>query len=113
MTKYTRIHPLITKIDRLSDDSYLVYEKFLFTPMLFTYPVTVKGIRTNNTVEMQAKIMNWIGINIHFTILPGITDHLVHEEIIVHAPGAIRYMIEFIFRKQHALLFENLEKLHG
>ena len=43
MQKFASVHPVISKIDIVSKNSYLVHETLMlgFIPISFTYPVTI------------------------------------------------------------------------
>ena len=49
MDKFASIHPVISKIDRLGDNRYLVHEtlKIGFIPYSFTYPVAIESDAAN------------------------------------------------------------------
>lgn len=111
MQKFVTVHPVITKIHQNNDDSYLVYEtlKFGFIPYSFTYPVTIESQPTNNTVIMRATVMKLTKIEMKFILKAEHDFTLVEENITFKSPLPIKSMMQNIFKKQHELLFKNIE----
>lgn len=110
MEKYTSVHPWITKIDHLKDQSFLVHERFLSTPLMITYPVTIHANDQEKTIEMNARIFKLITVNMKFRIRTETKKTIVSEEIKIGAPFPIKNIMESIFKKQHTTLFENINK---
>ena len=89
----------------------LVQERFLSTPILFTYPVTINGNDQDKTIEMNARIFKLITVNMKFRISTETEKTLVREEIKIDAPFPVKNIMESIFKKQHTRLFENINKV--
>jgi hypothetical protein len=111
MQKYTSIHPLIYKVDHIKDQSYLVHEQFLSSPVSFSYPAIINGNAKDRTVEMSAVIFKFITLKMKFIILAREEKSMVHEEINIDAPFPIKNIMEVIFKKQHHKLFENMNNV--
>lgn len=109
--KYQSIHPLITKVEALPDGTYRIHERFLSSPLIFTYPATITSDVQDKTVEMKATIMQFIKVTMTFKFVGTIIGSSVIEEIDIRAPFPIRFLMEPIFRRAHTLLFKNLDAL--
>jgi carbon monoxide dehydrogenase subunit G len=113
MQKFASIHPVISKIDQLPNGGYLVHEtlRIGFIPISFTYPVTIRHNIANKTIQMQATVMRLTKIEMSYTLTGNGNQTTVHETISIQSPLPIKTIMEQIFRKQHGLLFENMEAL--
>jgi carbon monoxide dehydrogenase subunit G len=62
MQKFAFVHPVISKIERTGNNSYLVHEKLKlgFIPYSFTYPITIEKKRPDNIV-FKAIVMKALG----------------------------------------------------
>jgi carbon monoxide dehydrogenase subunit G len=111
MQKFVIVHPVITKIHKNNDDSYLVYEtlKLGFIPFSFTYTVTIDSLLTNNTVIMRATIMKLTKIEMKFVLKQDNDFTIVEENILFKSPLPIKSVMQNIFKKQHQQLFKNIE----
>lgn len=112
MNRFQALHPVIYKIEHLSANKYRIYEtlNFAWIPFSFTYPATVTTSDGPSQVLMNAVVMKLVNINIIFKLSAqnGITA--VYEEIQFESILPLRFILERIFRKQHKLLFENMER---
>lgn len=111
MQKYVSVHPVIYRIDKTGDDSYLVYEtlKFLFIPFSFKYTVTIENNNVNEVVVMRATVMKWTKIEMKFVLKKECDSTVIDENIEFKSPLPIKFMMQRIFRKQHTKLFKNIE----
>jgi carbon monoxide dehydrogenase subunit G len=111
MQKYVSVHPVIYKIDKTSDDNYLVYEtlKFMFIPFSFKYTVTVETNSVDKVVVMSATVMKWTKIKMKFVLKKVDNSTVIYEHIEFKSPLPIKFLLRRIFRRQHAHLFENIE----
>lgn len=110
MQKFVSVHPLIFRIDHITDESYTVHERLRvgFIPFSFTYPITIEKDRSNNRLIIRAIVFKLTRIEIKF-MLKEENDHtIINEEIIFKSPLPITFIMEKIFRKQHSLLFKNI-----
>ena len=113
MQKFVSVHPVITKIDWLSANKYLVHEtlKFGFIPVSFTYPVTIDQNNKDKTIVIRATVMKITKIEMNYKLdrFNGLTT--IDETITIKSLLPIQAVMERIFRKQHGLLFQNIEAI--
>ena len=111
MQKFASVHPVISQIDNIGNESYLVHEtlKFGFIPFSFTYPVTIEKSTQNKKVNIRATVFKLTKIEMKF-ILKGDNDYtIIDEEILFKSFLQITFIMEVIFKKQHNQLFKNIE----
>lgn len=109
--KFVSVHPVISQIDNIGNESYLVHEtlKFGFIPFSFTYPVTIKKSTLDKTVTIRATVFKLTKIEMKF-ILKADNDYtIIDEEILFKSPLPIKFIMEGIFKKEHSQLFKNIE----
>jgi hypothetical protein len=111
MQKFVSVHPVITKIDKHSDNNYLVHEtlKFAGIPFPFTYPVTIEPLPLENRVMMQAKVMKLIKIEMTFVLKAANSFTVVEDSIVFRSVLPVKFIMQGIFKKQHQQLFKNIE----
>ena len=111
MQKYISVHPVIFKVDRTSDERYLVHEtlKFGFLPFTFTYPVTIEKSPIEKTITMRAVVMEFTKIEMNFVLTTDNCSTIVEETIQFHSPLPVKFIMEVVFKKQHTQLFKNIE----
>ena len=114
MQKFVSVHPVISRIEPISDKQYLVYETLKLGPIpfSFTYSVTVNSHEQDNTIEIRATIMKFTKINMRYRLLPLVTGTKVEETIVFRSYLPVKFVMQNIFRKQHALLFKNINQLN-
>lgn len=114
MQKFVSVHPVITKIDPLGNNKYLVHEtlKMGFIPVSFTYFVTIEADKHSKTVIIRATVMKFTKIEMNFKLKTDENFCLVEETILFKSPLPIKGMMQNIFRKQHELLFRNIGNLN-
>jgi len=111
MQKFTSIHPVIFKIDKTGNNSYLVHEtlKFGFIPFSFKYPVIIEENSKDKAIIIRAFVFKITKIEMKF-VLTDDGDFTVIEEVIqIKSPLPVKLMMRSILRKQHKQLFENME----
>ncbi|GAB4020664.1 hypothetical protein GCM10028808_62750 [Spirosoma migulaei] len=113
MQKFASVHPVITKIVPAGNQQYVVHEtlRIAFLPVSFTYSVTVESDRAKNWVKMLARVMKLVTIRMNFTIRTENSRTVVEEIIDFNAPVPLQFVMQPIFRKQHELLFKNIDGL--
>lgn len=113
MDKFASIHPVITKIEKTGENKFLVYEtlKLGFIPFSFTYPVTIESNTPNKTVTIKAIVMKMTHIEMKFSIREEGELTIVDELISFKSILPIKGVMEKIFREQHTLLFQNMDKV--
>lgn len=112
MDKFASIHPVISKIDRLGDNRYLVHEtlKMGFIPYSFTYPVAIESDAANQKVIIRATVMKVTHVIMDYTIREEGEKSIVEENISIKSVLPLKKAMEKIFREQHGMLFRNMEK---
>ena len=111
MQKFVSVHPVISQIDNTADGNYLVHEtlKFGFIPFSFTYPVTIENNIFNKIIVIRATVFKLTKIEIKFTLKTDNDYTIIDEEIHFKSPLPTKFIMEYIFKKQHKQLFENIE----
>ena len=111
--KFVSVHPLISKIDDLSGNNYLVHEtlKVGFIPFSFTYPVKIEQSFQEKKVIIRAIIMKLTKIEMTYQLASDNNLTVIEEVITFKSILPIKSIMESIFRKQHTLLFEKMEAL--
>ena len=113
MDKFASIHPVITKIDKTGENKFLVHEtlKLGFIPFSFTYPVTIESEVANKTVSIKATVMKMTHIEMNFSIRQEGDHSVVEESISFKSILPVKAVMEKIFREQHTLLFQNMDRV--
>ena len=111
MARFVTVHPVITKMKPLQQNNFLVYEtiKAGFLSFSFTYPATVKVNEEGKAITMQATVMKLARITMVFNISECSGGTLIKEDINFHTWLPIKPIMRRLFKKQHALLFNNIE----
>ncbi|MEP7107362.1 MAG: hypothetical protein ABI760_05255 [Ferruginibacter sp.] len=112
MQKFVSVHPVITKMEIIKDNRYLVFEtmKFGLIPFSFTYPVTVNSNIETKKISIKATVMKIALIEMMFSIAPAYGHTIIHEEIKFKTVLPIKSLMQKIFINQHQQLFLNIEK---
>jgi len=116
MQNFVAVHPVISKMDCVGENSYLVYEtlKLGILPYSFKYPVSIDCSANDKTIRMQAKVMKLVKIDITFVFKTDSTNDaytLIEENVEFQSILPVSFLMRRIFKKQHKFLFENIEKL--
>ena len=111
MRKFVSVHPVISKIDNISGNNFLVHEtlKLVVIPISFTYPVTIDQNFNEKKVVIRAKIMKIIGIEMSYSLTSENNSTIVNETISFKSPFSIKSLMQKTFKKQHTVLFKNIE----
>lgn len=114
MTKYVLISPVIYQIDHLGDNRYWSHEtlKAGFIPFTFTYPFTVESSPADKIVRMKAVVMKLVHIELTFIVSSVPEGTIIEETVQIDTFLPIKTVLEKIFKKQHRLMFKNLEEHH-
>lgn len=112
MRKFVAVHPVIFRMDKISDNEYRVFEKlkFGFIPVTFKYKAIVKGDSATNKVVMSAVVMKMINISMNFSLNQNSHGTHVIEDVVFRSFLPVHFMMKAIFREQHKLLFSNISK---
>ncbi len=108
--KFVSVHPLIYKMERVSQNSYKVFEKVTFGPIPYRFTYHASITLEAHEVKMLATIMGLTKISMHFTFVEEDDFTLIHEKIHIRSPLPIKKYMFALFTKQHQLLFSNIEK---
>ncbi len=111
MQKFVAIHPVITKINSLGNNNYLVHEtlKIGFIPISFTYPVNIVQNKIAKNVIIKATVMKVNKIEMIFNLHTKNQSTIIEEFITFKTFFAIKPIMQSIFKKQHLQLFKNLD----
>ena len=111
MQKFVTVHPIIYKIEKIKDNTYLVYETLpiLFLPFSFTYTITLASDSQTKTVIIQATVLKINKIKMVFMITGGSDFTTIQEEINFQTPLPVKLLMRRIFKKQHEQLFKNID----
>ena len=113
MKLFTSVHPLISKIDSLVGNNYLVHEtlKVGFITFSFTYPITVEKNLNSKKIIIKAVVMKLTKIELNFFLSTEDNATVINETITFKSPLPIKFIMQYIFKKQHTILFQNIENL--
>ena len=113
MDKFASIHPVITKIEKTGENKFLVHEtlKLGFIPFSFTYPVTIESDVANKTVSIKATVLKMTHIDMNFSIRLEGDISIVEEIITFKSILPVKTFMKKIFREQHTLLFQNMDRV--
>ena len=113
MQKFASVHPVISKIDNMRNDTYLVHETLTLAtfPFSFTYPVYIKSNIEKTTVVLNATVMKITQITMTFILRPENEFTLINETVNFKTILPVKSIMQSIFRKQHEQLFRNIDAL--
>jgi carbon monoxide dehydrogenase subunit G len=111
MQKFASVHPIITKIDRTTNENYIVHEtiKLGFIPFSFTYPVIIEKNSIEKNVVIKATVFKLTSIEMKFVLSADSDYTLITEEIYFKSFLPVSNFMQRIFKKQHEQLFKNIE----
>jgi hypothetical protein len=108
--KFVAVHPAIYRIDETGENTWLVHEKlnFGFFPFSFSYPAVIENNRLDQTVLIRATVFKLVKVEMKFVLQPFEGYTTVVESISFKSPLPVEPVMRNLFRKQHQLLFENM-----
>lgn len=111
MQKFVSVHPVISKIEHIANENYLVHEtlNLCFIPFSFTYPVTIEKNTIDKTVTIRATVFKVTKIDMYFSLKSENGYTIINEEINFKSPLPVKFIMKSVFKKQHNLLFKNIE----
>jgi hypothetical protein len=111
--KFASIHPIIYKTIVLPDKSVHCFEKLPLGPIYFpaNYIVKIEVDESHQNVTMTALVMKLIHVHIHFQIVANGASCRVIETVNFRSIFPVNFIMKPIFKKQHRIMFENLNKL--
>lgn len=110
MQKFVSFHPVITKIEAISNNNYRVHEtlRFGIIPVTFQYLVVINSNLAEKKVKMVATVLKFTKIEINFVLKTVENFTIITESIYFKSPFAVKAIMSQIFKKQHSILFENM-----
>jgi ribosome-associated toxin RatA of RatAB toxin-antitoxin module len=113
MQKYQSLHPTNTKIDDLGNNKYVLHKRMKFGPIpyTFSYPITITGDRNSFNIKMVAVVQWFNTLEIGFRMIPTVNYTIVEETITFKSLLPLQFLMENSFRKQHKILFKNVNDL--
>ena len=118
MQKFASVHPIISKIEKTNENTYLAHETLQvgFFPFSFTYPVHIQGDESTRCITMKAKVFGIVEIEMIFRLFETLGQN-PHEESITKIEETIKFkslfpiapFVKSVFRTQHKKLFQNIE----
>jgi carbon monoxide dehydrogenase subunit G len=111
MQKFVSVHPVISKIDHLDNENYLVHETLQlgFIPFSFSYPVKIEKNKADKIVIIQATVFKLTKIEMKFVLTSDNDFTIIEEEIIFKSLLPVKFIMKKVFKKQHQKLFKNIE----
>ena len=113
MNKMSSIHPIISKITSINDKEYKIYEtlNIAFIPFNFEYPLFIQSDEMNHSITMKCIIMKMITVQLSFNLKEEGDHTCVKETIDINSILPIGFLMYNIFKKQHGIMFGNLNKV--
>ncbi len=110
MQKFVSFHPVITKIEAISNNNYRVHEtlRFGFIPVTFQYLVVINSNLAEKKVKMVAIVLKFTKIEINFVLKTVENFTIITESIHFKSPFPVKGIMGRIFKKQHIILFKNM-----
>lgn len=110
--KFVSVHPIISKMDDLGNNSFLVHETLKIGPLpfSFTYKVRIEKNVPAKTVQMNARVFGFTNIQMLFILKELPTGTAIEEQIVFKTLFFLKPMLRSIFKTQHTLLFQNIEQ---
>jgi len=110
MQKFASVHPVISKIEKCRDGSFLVHEtlKLGFRPCRFSYPVTVEHHVADLSVNYTAIMFKVIRVEMKFECLAQQPGTLIRETITFKSVLPVVFAMKRVFKEQHEQLFKNV-----
>ncbi len=110
MQKFVSFHPIIDKIEPISGNKYRVKEtlRFGFIPVTFQYFVTINSNLNEKTINMMATVLKFTKIEMNFVLKSVGSITVITESMHFKSTFPVKGIMSRIFKKQHQILFENM-----
>ena len=113
MQKYQSLNPAVIKVVDLGNGKYTVHKrlKFVFIPYYFSFPMALTSDEDKLSINMVATI-GWLNrLEVGFRMIP-MSNYTIVEEIVTwKSLIPIGYLLENSIKKQHKILFKNINDL--
>jgi len=111
MDKYVLVHPIIYKIDKISENYYSIFEtlKIGLFRIKVKYPAQIYCDFKAKKIKMTAQVLKMIKIEIVFNLKTSGTKTSIEETITFNSFIPIGIFLASIFKNQHQILFRNIE----
>jgi hypothetical protein len=110
MQKFTSVHPIISKIDSLGNNTYLFHETLTFAAIPFSFKYQTLVEERESEILMNANVLKLVKISITFEFIEEGEYTIVIEKVKFQTFLPIHFILKKIFTKQHTLLFKNIEQ---
>jgi hypothetical protein len=110
MQKFTSVHPIISRIDALGNNTYLFHETLTFAAIPFSFKYQTLVIERETEILMNANVLKLVKISITFEFIEEGEYTTVVEKVKFKTFLPIHFILKKIFIKQHTLLFKNIEQ---
>ena len=109
--KFVAVHPIISKMEDLGNNFFLVHETLRLGPLpiSFTYKVRIEKNEQAKTVFMKARVFGITNIHMQFNITQQAEGTTIEERIEFKTLFFLKPILKSIFKTQHKLLFQNIE----
>lgn len=111
--KFSAIHPVIYKVQQVSDEEYKFYEclRVFNIPLRFTYMVCIRPFPDKQIVQMSSEVKRGVHLRLDFSLSSQNNKTVVEEKVHIKAPPIIHQIFSAILVKAHRQLFHNLNAL--
>lgn len=114
--RFVEVHPLIYKMEAISDHDFLVFEKILvlgFIPYAFIYPASIYASKESGKVQMKANIQGKVWVTMDFVITgeENANSSQVVETVTFRTKLPVAGIMKSLFKRQHQKLFANIAKI--
>ena len=108
---FVSVHPIISKMEDLGNNYFLVHETLRMgpIPISFTYKVSIEKNEQANTVVMKARVFGITNIHMKFNIKQLAEGTEIEEQIDFKTFFFLKPILKSIFKTQHTQLFQNIE----
>jgi carbon monoxide dehydrogenase subunit G len=112
MEAFVSVHPVISKMEEIKKGHFTVSEtlKLGLFPVSFRYRAQVKADFPLRRISFEATVMKFTRISMTFDLSEEKEYCHITENITFKSPLPVKFMMERIFKKQHALLFQGIER---
>jgi carbon monoxide dehydrogenase subunit G len=109
--RFVEMHPVITALEPSGGHNFIVFEtlKVGFIPISFKYKATFHFQEGTNQVQIRAVVARFTRIDMRMELLGNDKGTRIEETIKIRSFLPIGPILRRVFRKQHTLLFQNID----